>query len=196
MRTVRLVNGGRGSAIISAMVRIARALLLLLLARWTWLFLVWPMRQDVIGSSFLHLVSLPFHEAGHILFSPFGALLTALGGSLLQILVPVACWIAFSTTSPDLWGRVVACWWTGQNLLDVALYVNDARALRLVLLGGRTGAEVEGHDWEFILGRLGLLTHDHRIAWALHLAGAVLMLGALVWGVRLLRASEASTRDA
>ncbi|MGV3520611.1 hypothetical protein [Luteitalea sp.] len=64
-------------------------------------------------------------------------------GSLLQILVPVACW------------------WTGQNLLDVALYVNDARALTLVLLGGRTGAEVEGHDWAFILGRLGLLAHDH-----------------------------------
>jgi hypothetical protein len=91
---------------------------------------------------------------------------------------------------------VVACWWTGQNLLDVALYVNDARALRLVLLGGRTGAEVEGHDWEFILGRLGLLAHDHRLAWTLHLAGAVLMLGALGWGVWLLRASEASTRDA
>ncbi len=46
----------------------ARAILLVLLARWTVLFLLWPMRQDVIGASFLHLISLPFHEAGHILF--------------------------------------------------------------------------------------------------------------------------------
>jgi hypothetical protein len=30
-------------------------LLLLLLVRWTWLFLAWPMPQDVVGSSFLHL---------------------------------------------------------------------------------------------------------------------------------------------
>jgi hypothetical protein len=42
------------------------SLLLLLLARWTWLFLVWPMREDVVGASVLHLISLPFHEAGHI----------------------------------------------------------------------------------------------------------------------------------
>ena len=115
--------------------RLARAVLLLLLARWTWLFLVWPMRQDVVGASFLHLVNLPFHEAGHLLFSPFGAFMTSFGGSALQVLVPVACWVAFSTTSPDPWGRVVAVWWTGQNLLDLAPYIDDARALRLVLLG-------------------------------------------------------------
>lgn len=38
----------------------------------------------------------------------------------------------------------------GQSLTDVAPYINDARALQLVLLGGRTGAEVEGHDWEAV----------------------------------------------
>lgn len=64
------------------MIRAGRLVLLLLLARWTWLFLVWPMREDVIGGSFLHLIDLPFHEAGHILFSPFGDFLTTLGGSL------------------------------------------------------------------------------------------------------------------
>ena len=44
--------------------------------------------------------------------------------------------------------NVAAIWWMGQSLTDVAPYINDARALQLVLLGGRTGAEVEGHDWE------------------------------------------------
>jgi hypothetical protein len=42
-------------------------------------------------------------------------------------------------------------WWTGQNLLDVAIYINEARALQLTLIGGHTAAEVEGHDWERIL---------------------------------------------
>ena len=44
------------------------------------MFLAWPMRQDVIGASFLHLISIPFHEAGQILFLPFGDLMTSLGG--------------------------------------------------------------------------------------------------------------------
>ena len=70
------------------MARAGRIVLLLLLARWTFLFLVWPMREDVIGAAFLHLINLPFHEAGHVLFSPFGEFMTTLGGSLMQVLVP------------------------------------------------------------------------------------------------------------
>ena len=64
--------------------RAGRIVLLLLLLRWTWMFLAWPMREDVIGASFLHLINLPFHEAGHILFLPFGEFMTTLGGSLTQ----------------------------------------------------------------------------------------------------------------
>jgi hypothetical protein len=79
-------------------IRAGRVVLLLLLARWTWLFFLWPMREDVIGASFLHLINLPFHEAGHILFSPFGEFMTTLGGSLTQVLVPIVCGIAFLTT--------------------------------------------------------------------------------------------------
>jgi hypothetical protein len=165
--------------------RAGRIALLLLLAYLTWVFLRWPMRQDVVGASFLHLIGLPFHEAGHVLFSPFGDLLTTLGGSLMQVLVPIVCWIAFATTSPNPFAQAVMCWWTGQNLLDVAIYINDARALNLVLLGGHTGAEVEGHDWEHILGVLGWSAYDHRIAWAVHVVGAALMLTALAWGAVL-----------
>jgi hypothetical protein len=159
-----------------------RVCLLILLARWTWLFLVWPMREDTIGASFLHIVSLPFHEAGHIVFSPFGDLMMSFGGSLAQVLVPIICWIAFATTSPSPFGAAVMCWWAGENLMDVAVYINDARALTLMLLGGHTGAEVEGHDWERILQITNLSVHDHQIAWTAHAIGAAMMLGALVWG--------------
>lgn len=165
--------------------RAGRWLLLVMLARWTWLFLAWPMREDTIGSSFLHLISLPFHEAGHILFSPFGDLTMALGGSLTQILVPVICGLAFLTTSPNPFGAAVMTWWVGENLLDVAVYVNDARSLTLTLLGGHTGAEVEGHDWERILQLTNLSVHDHQIAWTAHTIGAVMMVAALVWGAAI-----------
>ncbi len=74
------------------------------------------------------------------------------------------------------------CWWAGENLMDVAVYVNDARSLTLTLLGGHTGAEVEGHDWEHILQLTNLSVHDHQIAWTVHAIGAVMMIAALVWG--------------
>jgi len=110
-------------------------------------------------------------------------LLTALGGTLLQLLVPVACWIAFATTSRNPFGAAVMAWWTGQNLIDISYYVNDARSLSIMLLGGHTGAEVEGHDWEKILGLTGLLARDHQIAWTAHDIGAVIMVGALAYGI-------------
>jgi hypothetical protein len=111
--------------------------------------------------------------------------MTSLGGSLMQVLVPVVCGVAFLTTSPNPFGAAVMAWWAGENLIDVAMYIDDARSLSLVLLGGQTGAEVEGHDWEHILQRLGLLHRDHQIAWTAHAAGAVIMIAAIVYGATL-----------
>jgi hypothetical protein len=176
------------------MMRAGRITFLLLLAWWTWRFIAYPMREDVIGASVLHLPDLIFHEAGHVLFSPFGEFMTTLGGSLMQVLVPVICAIAFLTTNRDLFGVAVMGWWTGQNLLDVAIYINDARALRLTLVGGQTGAEVEGHDWERILTMTNALHLDHRIAAIAQTAGAVLMVASLVWaGVLVVRTAPATS---
>jgi hypothetical protein len=146
------------------------------------MFVAEPMRQDVIGASFLHLVSLPFHEAGRLFFAPFGDLATALGGSLTQVLVPVCGLIAFLTTSPNRFGASVMAWWAGQNLMDVAMYIDDARSLQLVLPGGYTGGEVEGHDWERVLSLTGALHRDHLLAGAVHCLGAATVLAGLAWG--------------
>ena len=80
-------------------------------------------------------------------------------------------------------GAAVASWWAGENLIDVAPYINDARELKLVLLGGRTGAEVEGHDWEYLLNALGVAHKDHEIAAVVQVIGILTMIAALVWGV-------------
>ena len=123
-----------------------------------------------VMDSVLHLPNLVFHEAGHVLFAFFGRFLTVLGGSLFQFALPLALAGAFLRQN-DPFGAAVCTWWAGQNLLDLAPYIADARALQLVLLGGRTGAEVEGHDWEYLLGQLGWLRFDRplasgRIGWA------------------------------
>jgi hypothetical protein len=161
---------------------VARAVLLALLALWTASFLRAGMSPERLMASFLHLVNLPFHEAGHVLFSPFGRFLTVLGGSLLQVAVPLLCAGVFLARNRDPFAASVATWWAGQSLLDLAPYVADARALALPLLGGRTGAEVEGHDWEYLLTTLGLLRQDVALGRLCFGLGAALMVASLVWG--------------
>ena len=130
----------------------------------------------------LHLPNLVFHEAGHVLFGFFGRFLTVLGGSLFQVVFPLVFAVAFLRQS-NPFAAAVCTWWTGQNLLDVAPYIADARALQLVLLGGRTGAEVEGHDWEYILGQLGWSHLDVTIGRWTHRLGVLIMCTSIVWAV-------------
>jgi hypothetical protein len=159
-------------------VQAARLLLVALLAWWTIGFAAHPLDALYIGSSFLHLIDLVFHEAGHIVFAPFGTFMTSLGGSLLQVLIPVVCVISFIRRD-DWFAGAVCIWWAGQNLIDLAPYIADARALRLVLLGGHTGAEVEGHDWEAILTSLGWLGYDRALGSTAHWVGVLAMVGAI-----------------
>jgi hypothetical protein len=166
----------------SALAVAARAALLAGLAAWSLRFFAHALEPAYLCGSFMHLVHLPFHEAGHILFMPFGGFLMSLGGSLTQVLVPLVCLGAFLVKTRDTFGAAVALWWAGQSLMDVAPYVADARALQIVLLGGRTGAEVEGHDWEAILSALGWLRYDVLLGKLANLLGIVLMIVALAWG--------------
>ncbi len=141
-----------------------------------------PMETNYVSQSFMHNINLPFHEAGHIIFSPLGRFVTSLGGTLGQILMPCICLGAFLLKNRDPFGASVSLWWVAQNFMDVAPYVNDARALELILLGGVTGKETDGHDWENILGTLGWLEYDHAIAVASYRFGTLLMILALIWG--------------
>jgi hypothetical protein len=165
----------------NALVVALRAALLAGLALWSIHFLRIAMQGEPLASSFMHLVNLPFHEGGHILFMPLGDFMMSLGGSLTQLLVPLVCAGALLRRR-DTFGASVALWWAGQSLMDMAPYIADARALQLVLLGGQTGAEVEGHDWEAILSTLGWIHHDVAIGRAANASGVVLMLLALAWG--------------
>lgn len=191
----------RSSAVLDPTVRIAgyaRGALVLGLAVWTWQFARVPMGVAV-ANSVLHLPDLVFHEAGHVLLGIFGRFVGVLGGSLFQVALPLVLAAAF-LRQRDSFGAAVCTWWAGQNLLDVAPYIADARALQLVLLGGRTGAEVEGHDWEYLLSEMGWLHLDRTLALGAHRAGLVIMTGALLWAAlasrqgRRLKSSPAARR--
>lgn len=177
-------NTGRVSAALrdphTGFVRFGRGALLVGLLVWTVQIARAPMSQEGV-SPILHLPNLVFHEAGHVLFGFFGRFMTVLGGSLFQFLVPVILAVAFLRQKTPF-GAIVCAWWAGENLVDVAPYIADARALQLVLLGGKTGAEVEGHDWEYLLTQLGWLHLDTKLGLAVNRAGLLMMFGALVWG--------------
>ncbi|HXH64088.1 MAG TPA: hypothetical protein VNH42_01105 [Mariprofundaceae bacterium] len=167
---------------------IGRGLLLLWLAYWSVAFIFSPIAANAAGESFLHGVNLPFHEFGHILFRPFPPVITSLGGSLGQLLMPAICFFVLLLKTRDAFGAAVCLWWFGENFLDIAPYIDDARSLSLPLIGGNFGdtSPYGFHDWEFILGQTGLLTYDHRFAAIAKGLGAVVMAGALVWAMVLL----------
>ena len=169
------------------MTDIGRIVLCLGLAVWTVVFLRTPLGE--LSNSILHLVNLPFHEAGHLVFAPFGSFMMSLGGSLLQVTVPLVCAVAFLKQPDDPFAASVCVWWAGQNLLDLAPYIDDARSLQLMLLGGPAD-EVEGHDWEAILTSLGWLHLDHSLARAAWVLGALTMTAAIVYAGWILLSSH------
>ena len=161
----------------------ARLLLLAFLSVWSvHLFSATP-ASTVALESFLHLVNLPIHEAGHVVFAPFGDFAGSMGGSLLQLLVPLVCGLALLLRRRDSFGAAVAFWWLGENFLDLSPYIYDARIGQLPLLGGNTGqtSPYGFHDWNYLLSEIGLLEYDYGIAWSVHLTGVLIMLLSLGW---------------
>lgn len=167
---------------------IGRSIILLGLIIWSWQLIVPSIESNAAGTSFLHQVNLPFHEAGHIVFRPFGAFITSLGGTLGQLLMPTTCMVVLLVKTRDPFGASVALWWVGENFLDIAPYVNDARAGQLALLGGNFGhsSPYGFHDWQYLLTESGLLQYDHALARTAFATGVAIMLLALWWGGRLL----------
>jgi len=157
---------------------------------WGLWFIVQPVSGESIGSSFLHRADLPFHEFGHVLFRPFGQWLMFLGGSLFQCLMPLILAGYFLRWQRQPFSAAMCLWWCGQNFIDVAPYIGDARAMALPLVGEWSDEMVAirdlRHDWHNILGPLHALQYDHALAALSKLIGSGLMLLSWAWGGLLL----------
>lgn len=148
-------------------VRAKRGLVLALCA-WA----VWHLRS-ADAWSLVDGVDLAIHETGHLVFAPFGEFVGYLGGTLLQLLLPLAFVVSFLRRG-DRYAAYVVLAWVAQNLWNVARYVADARAQELPLVGGGD------HDWAYLLGEMGLLAHDTALASAVRAAGVCLFACAMV----------------
>lgn len=128
---------------------------------------------------FTHLINLPIHEAGHIIFRIFGSFAGIAGGSLLQILVPVV-FFGYFVYYQKPFSTSIVLFWVANNFLDVYVYANDAQIMQLPLLSGLTGAEGGFHDWNYLLTETGLLDKTYMIAKIFRFVGTVLTVAAAV----------------
>ncbi len=127
-------------------------------------FIAWMFVQASTGDHWVPILdhaNLAFHEAGHPLFGILSDRLAVYGGTLGQLAFPVATTIAFWSRRHTL-GFALCFAWTCQNLLNIATYMGDARAMELPLVGGLD--PLDAHDWREILSRWGMLDAD--TAWA------------------------------
>lgn len=139
-----------------------------------------------IGESFIHRPLLVFHEAGHVIFRPFGHWMTVLGGSLFQVLFPGILAGALLWKNRDPFGAAIGLWLVGISIVDVSPYMYDAWDPVLPLLGGGTGAD-SFHDWIFLFDSMNLLPRAQRIGGIAHAMGAGVVVLALAWAAALLR---------
>jgi hypothetical protein len=122
---------------------------------------------------FLDGVNLLIHEAGHVLFAPLGQTLAVAGGTILQLLFPLAFVVHFWRRG-QRFGAAVCGVWASESLMYTARYLGDARAQELPLIGGHI------HDWNYLLGEAGLLARAESLGTALHILASLAAIGC-VW---------------
>jgi hypothetical protein len=128
-------------------------------------------------------VNLAIHEAGHVFLQTLGDPMMTLGGSLFQVIVPLA-FVAYFVVRRDLFAASVVSAWLGASLGNLALYIGDARAQDLPLLGGENAV----HDWWYLLIEWDLLSQDLTIARWVRMAGAMSFAVAVIGGILFAKA--------
>lgn len=97
------------------------------------------------------------HEPGHFLFAIFGRFLGMLGGTLMQILLPLVCAILFFRWKKKF--SVQLClFWLAHSLINVSVYIDDADKMKLRIIG-------KIHDWNWILGKMDITEHASEIGY-------------------------------
>lgn len=133
---------------------------------------------DPMYSSVLGPLNLGIHELGHFVFSPFGSFIAVMGGTLLQLAAPVAGMINFYIQR-DYFAITLCFGWLATNFFDVARYASDARSMSLPLVSPFGMGNVV-HDWNYMLGRLGILRLDRMVGFIFRLFAFVSMSACLL----------------
>jgi hypothetical protein len=127
-------------------------------------------------------INLFIHEAGHFFLKPFGRFIHVLGGSLMQVLLPLALLVV--TWRQDVRQTPPVAFWVGESMINVSVYIADApfRKLKLIASGLI-------HDWNWLLsGNLEAAEPLSIIVYGLGFFLCVASLvGFVVWSVMAYR---------
>ncbi len=135
-------------------------------------------------------VNLAVHEAGHVLFSIFGDIPGVLGGSLFQVMIP-AIFAGYFFRSKQRFSGAITLAWVAQSMVNVSVYIRDARAQDLPLLGGENSI----HDWWYILINWDLLQYDRQIGGFVHFIATLVFFSALALGALITYRDAESARS-
>ena len=122
-------------------------------------------------------IDLFIHEGGHGIFGIFGRFMHFLGGSLIQVILPVAAIVVFLRTS-GLRSLIGTLYWLGHNLINVSIYIDDAPKQQLTLISKHAT-----HDWRWLCGYMGILDSAEDLAAVVAFLGVLSLIGAIGVGV-------------
>ena len=148
------------------------------------LFLAWAGVRQFQDPEFYHIFSgltLAFHEMGHLIFAPFGETLTVAGGSITQLAIPLLAMFLLYRQG-DFFGIAVGGAWLASSLANLSVYIGDARAEELPLVGFSDDPE---HDWNWLLDHFNALSSDTRLAALVNDMGKMILLASVVFGLWL-----------
>jgi uncharacterized membrane protein YgdD (TMEM256/DUF423 family) len=128
-------------------------------------------------SSILAPLNLGIHELGHLIFGFLGRFPGVLGGTLLEIIVPLLAVFNFRKLG-DYFAIALSFGWLSTALFDVSRYIGDARSMELPLVTPFGGESVI-HDWNYILAEMDLLPYDALLSGGVKVSAVLAMLACL-----------------
>jgi len=132
------------------------------------------MYRSIIGP-----FNLGIHEFGHLIFSPLGLFFNIIGGTLIQLAVPLYGMVNF-LKQEDYFAVSLCFGWLSTNFFDIADYASDATDMHIPLVSPFSGHIY--HDWNYLLSKLQILHLDGTIAFLLRTAGVLSMSICLITG--------------
>lgn len=128
---------------------------------------------------------LPFHEAGHYFLMPFAPrTLMVAGGTIVQLGLPLGFALYFALKRKEYFSATVPMLWFFGSMQQMAVYMKDARFLLLPMFAADP---TEGHDWNYLFGKMHLLHKSVEIGEFFHglakfgVAVTLIVMVGLLW---------------
>lgn len=121
---------------------------------------------------YFHLI---VHEAGHAMLGFIHEVVTALGGTIMQLIIPVLLIIYFFVNYMRK-SLQAALFLEGHSFLNVSIYAADAKDMKLELFGPPNAK----HDWNWILTHFDALDYTGDVAMFFRIMAGFCFLAAIL----------------